>query len=55
MSASGRGNTASRSRRLTIPISDTLPSEGTDVCTSTMSGGRALASSAGTSDRRQGK
>ena len=35
--------------------SDTVPSDGTDVCTSTTSGGRALASSAGTSDSRQGK
>ncbi|MGC2005446.1 hypothetical protein [Trebonia sp.] len=35
--------------------SDTVPSDGTDVCTSTTSGGRAVASSDGTSDSRQGK
>ncbi len=32
-----------------------MASFGTVACTSTTSGGRALASSAGTSDRRQGK
>ena len=35
--------------------SDTVPSDGADVCTSTTSGGRTSLSSAGTSDRRQGK
>jgi hypothetical protein len=35
--------------------SDTEPPAGTDVWTSTTSGGRAPASKTGTSDRRQGK
>lgn len=35
--------------------SDTVPSTGTDVCSSTTSGGKALPSSTGTSDSRLGK
>ncbi len=42
-------------RMFTSVPSDTVPSDGTDVWISTTSGGRALASRAGTSDRRQGK
>jgi hypothetical protein len=35
--------------------SDTVPPDGTDVWIRTTSGGRALTSSVGTSDKRQGK
>jgi hypothetical protein len=34
---------------------ETVESDGIDACTSTTSGGRAVASSDGTSDKRQGK
>jgi hypothetical protein len=42
-------------RMLTSVPSDTVPPDGTDVCTRTTSGIRALLNSAGTSERRQGK
>jgi hypothetical protein len=40
---------------LTSGPSDTVPPDGTDVWISTTSGGRTVASSAGTSDSRHGK
>jgi len=42
-------------RTFTSGPSDTVPFDGTDVCTSTTSGGRTSASSAGTSESRHGK